>query len=202
VIKKIFEIVFIGIFVMVALIIVVGSFLPRAEYELYTKFLNLSHENREIYINGKKIDKADEVFNGLKHLKDARVISLKGTKGGCINIKIISKDSGMSICITDSNYHYFYVDFQRFYLKDSGWQPLYIRPGTLAKKYLRPYIKEVLTQSSSSNDYNDYNGDLTDKEVSLKLQECQRKKDSEWKIKEGDYNLSKEVCEIMLDYLR
>lgn len=198
--QKIFEIGLVSILILLTVIVVTTE--RPSENKVYTKFLNLSNQNKEIYVNEKKVENVDEIFNGLKHTKEDYVGSMRSTKGGCVNIKILSKKAGMSLCISDSNYDYFVVTFQRFYLKDSGWQPLYIGLGTLKKRYLQPYIKEALLQSKTDFTYNDYHGDETDKEILLKHTKCEQKKENGWKLNEGDSNITKEVCEIILDYTR
>jgi len=196
--KKIFQI----IFVIFVLMIIVSHHLVKSDLnKFFLNFLNAPHENRAVYVNEKQVEYVNEISDGLKHTQAFR-FARNGEFGKCINIKIMRKESGLSLCVTKApRLRYYKVFFQKFYLKDSDWQPIYRSVGTVSQKYLTPYLKEALAQSSS-DEYNDYNGDLTDKEILLKLQECQRKKDSEWKLEEGDYNLSKEVCEIILRYLQ
>jgi hypothetical protein len=194
--KKIFGTMFV---VLVVTIIVSEHLVKNDLNKQYLKFLDRVDEKKEVYVNGKKIDFPNEIVEGLKYTQAFR-FAKNGNFGKCIHIRIMSKNTGMSLCVRKApGLRYLKVSFLRFYLKSSGWQPLLRSVGTVSQKYINPYIKEALLQNNLS-DYHDYHDDITDEEILLRYKACERKEENGWKLEVNDLNTTKEVCKIILRY--
>jgi len=140
------------LFVLCVTVVMLNSFyIKYKNKQFYLRQLDLTmNKNIAVLVDSKEITYRNEVIDGLSKIKWIGLDRSYDYNGECKYITIISKNSGMSLCLLNANYlNRYYVVIQRYYVEDRVWKETQILAGLLTKKHIEKYINPYLEENES-----------------------------------------------------